>query len=41
MADPASTLTDVLALQDELVEEAALALPHQFSECSYPLGQIR
>lgn len=41
MADPASTLTDVLALQDELVEEAALALPHQFSDCSYPLGQIR
>lgn len=36
-----STLAEYLASQEELVQEAALALPHQFSQCSYPLGALR
>ena len=36
-----STLTEYLNSQDELVREAALALPHQFSQCSYSLGPLR
>jgi len=35
------TLTDYLASQADLVQEAALALPHQFSQCTYSLGYIR
>lgn len=38
---PMSTLTDLVASQDNLIQEAALALPHSFSHCTYPLGQIR
>ncbi|PPQ88175.1 hypothetical protein CVT25_005140 [Psilocybe cyanescens] len=37
----ASTLSEYLDSQDELVREAALALPHQFSQCTYPLGPLR
>ncbi|KAF9451597.1 hypothetical protein P691DRAFT_699086 [Macrolepiota fuliginosa MF-IS2] len=36
-----STLTDYLESQEDLVREAALALPHQFSQCTYPLGPLR
>ncbi|KAJ7267385.1 hypothetical protein C8J57DRAFT_364703 [Mycena rebaudengoi] len=35
------TLAEYVASQDELVKEAGLALPHQFSQCSYALGHIR
>ncbi|TFK37093.1 hypothetical protein BDQ12DRAFT_632911 [Crucibulum laeve] len=37
----ASTLTEYLESQENLVREAALALPHQFSQCTYPLGPLR
>ncbi|KAI0315997.1 hypothetical protein OF83DRAFT_1061113 [Amylostereum chailletii] len=37
----ANTLTEYLASQEELVQEAALALPHSFSQCTYPRGAIR
>ncbi|KAI0266378.1 hypothetical protein BC834DRAFT_823692 [Gloeopeniophorella convolvens] len=37
----ASTLTEYLNSQQELEQEAALALPHSFSQCTYPLGHIR
>ncbi|RDB26718.1 Protein mlo2 [Hypsizygus marmoreus] len=36
-----ATLAEYLASQDELLQEAALALPHQFSQCSYSLGPLR
>jgi hypothetical protein len=36
-----ATLTDYLQSQDDLVREAALALPHQFTQCTYPLGALR
>ena len=36
-----STLAEILASQQHLIEEAALALPHQFNQCTYPLGYIR
>lgn len=36
-----ATLSDYLESQDELLREAALALPHQFSQCTYPLGPLR
>ncbi|KAF6752789.1 hypothetical protein DFP72DRAFT_967407 [Ephemerocybe angulata] len=36
-----STLSEYLESQDELVREAGLALPHQFSQCTYPLGYMR
>ncbi|KAG5652551.1 hypothetical protein H0H81_004612 [Sphagnurus paluster] len=35
------TLTEYLASQEELLQEAALALPHEFSKCTYSLGFIR
>ncbi|KAJ7472351.1 hypothetical protein B0H11DRAFT_1352201 [Mycena galericulata] len=35
------TLAEYVAFQDELVKEAGLALPHQFSQCSYALGPVR
>ncbi|KAG6890036.1 hypothetical protein C0995_012493 [Termitomyces sp. Mi166 len=35
------TLADYVASQDELLQEAALALPHEFSKCTYSLGHIR
>src|ERR1700742_3239555 len=37
----ASTLTDYIASQQDLVEEASLALPHSFAKCTYSLGSIR
>jgi len=37
----ASTLAEYIASQEELVREAALALPHQFSQCTYTLGPLR
>ncbi|KAM5537097.1 hypothetical protein V8D89_009243 [Ganoderma adspersum] len=40
MSDSA-TLSSVLESQTALVEEAALALPHQFSQCTYSQGPIR
>ncbi|TFK24108.1 hypothetical protein FA15DRAFT_619833 [Coprinopsis marcescibilis] len=36
-----STLQEYLERQDDLVREAGLALPHQFSHCTYPLGYLR
>ncbi|KIK67421.1 hypothetical protein GYMLUDRAFT_37543 [Collybiopsis luxurians FD-317 M1] len=36
-----ATLAEYVASQDILVQEAAEALPHQFSQCTYPLGHIR
>lgn len=35
------TVEEYLASQDDLLQEAALALPHQFSQCTYPLGPLR
>ncbi|KAG1725877.1 uncharacterized protein EDB91DRAFT_1167056 [Suillus paluster] len=35
------SLTEFVASQDELVREAALTLPHEFSRCTYSLGPIR
>ncbi|KAG6837393.1 hypothetical protein H0H93_010011 [Arthromyces matolae] len=35
------TLADYIESQDELLKEAALALPHEFSRCTYSLGYIR
>ena len=35
------TLTEYLAAQNNLIEEASEAIPHQFSQCTYPLGHIR
>lgn len=37
----ASTLTEYLDSQQELEQEAALALPFSFSHCTYPRGPIR
>ncbi|KAG6833147.1 hypothetical protein H0H87_010861 [Tephrocybe sp. NHM501043] len=37
----AETLAEYVASQDELLQEAALALPHEFSKCTYSLGHIR
>ncbi|KAF7760254.1 hypothetical protein Agabi119p4_10930 [Agaricus bisporus var. burnettii] len=36
-----STLNEFLQSQQALVDEAALALPHQFSRCTYALGPLR
>lgn len=36
-----ATLNDYLESQEDLVREAALALPHQFSQCTYRLGPLR
>ena len=41
LAAMSNTLRELLASQDELVREAALALPHSFSQCTYNLGYIR
>lgn len=35
------TLSSILASQSSLVQEASEALPHAFSQCTYPLGSIR
>ncbi|RDX54503.1 hypothetical protein OH76DRAFT_1373248 [Lentinus brumalis] len=40
MTDSA-TLTSVLESQNALLQEASLALPHSFSQCTYSLGHIR
>ncbi|KAI0674315.1 hypothetical protein C8Q78DRAFT_967672 [Trametes maxima] len=40
MGDSA-TLASVFESQSSLLQEAALALPHQFSQCTYALGHIR
>ena len=40
MSDSA-TLASVLESQNTLLQEASLALPHQFSQCTYSLGPIR
>ncbi len=34
-------LASVLESQNTLLQEASLALPHQFSQCTYSLGHIR
>ncbi len=39
--DMASTLTEYLDSQQELENEAALALPYSFSHCTYSRGHIR
>ncbi|KAF8625682.1 hypothetical protein AX15_005257 [Amanita polypyramis BW_CC] len=36
-----ATLEEYIASQEDLVKEAALALPHEFSRCTYSLGYIR
>ncbi|KAI0700330.1 hypothetical protein BC835DRAFT_1502676 [Cytidiella melzeri] len=35
------TLSAIIASQSSLVQEASEALPHSFSQCTYPLGYIR
>ena len=35
------TLVNVLMTQNNLVSEAAEALPHQFSQCTYSKGPLR
>ncbi|KAJ7220570.1 hypothetical protein GGX14DRAFT_675219 [Mycena pura] len=35
------TLAEYVSSQEELVREAGLALPHQFSQCTYALGPLR
>jgi len=37
----ACSLNDLIDSQNQLVEEAASALPHEFSRCTYNLGSIR
>ena len=34
-------LSSILSTQNSLIEEAARALPHQFSQCTHSLGPIR
>ncbi|THU85132.1 hypothetical protein K435DRAFT_783431 [Dendrothele bispora CBS 962.96] len=41
MAQQEETLADYLASQNDLVQEASEALPHQFSQCTYALGPLR
>ncbi|KAH0828677.1 hypothetical protein J3R83DRAFT_3044 [Lanmaoa asiatica] len=36
-----SSLNDLIASQDALLREAALALPHEFSRCTFSMGPIR
>jgi E3 ubiquitin-protein ligase UBR7 len=36
-----STLTEILASQENLIREASLALPHDFRNCTYRLGPLR
>src|SRR3984957_17628070 len=36
-----STLTEILASQENLIREASLALPHDFKKCTYRLGPLR
>lgn len=36
-----STLSTYLASQASLLQEASLALPHQFTHCTYPKGYLR
>ena len=36
-----STLEEFIESQQDLLQEAALALPHDFSKCTYNLGYIR
>jgi E3 ubiquitin-protein ligase UBR7 len=36
-----STLTEILASQEDLIQEAGIALPHQFTNCTYALGPVR
>ncbi|TFK70227.1 hypothetical protein BDN72DRAFT_819113 [Pluteus cervinus] len=41
MSESTSTLSEYLQSQDDLLQEASLALPHSFSECTYDLGPLR
>jgi len=41
MSSRTSSLNDLIASQDELLREAALALPHEFSRCTFTMGPIR
>jgi len=36
-----STLAEYISQQDNLIQEAAEALPHVFDQCTYALGYIR
>ena len=36
-----TSLTEYLKSQEELLHEASIALPHQFSRCTYSLGPLR
>jgi E3 ubiquitin-protein ligase UBR7 len=36
-----SSLNDLIASQDALLREAALALPHVFSRCTFSMGPIK
>lgn len=40
MSEP-NTLTSFLESEADLIHEAAAALPHQFSKCTYSMGYIR
>jgi E3 ubiquitin-protein ligase UBR7 len=37
----AATLEEYISRQENLIQEAAEALPHSFDHCTYPLGYIR
>ncbi|KIJ62258.1 hypothetical protein HYDPIDRAFT_114743 [Hydnomerulius pinastri MD-312] len=41
MSSGPSSLNDLIASQEDLLQEAALALPHEFSRCTFSLGPIR
>ncbi|KAH8823364.1 hypothetical protein DL96DRAFT_1617386 [Flagelloscypha sp. PMI_526] len=41
MAAGSSTLSEYVEKQDSLLKEAAEAIPHSFSQCTYDLGHIR
>ena len=36
-----TSLEEYMRVQQDLVREASLALPHSFSQCTYSLGYIR
>ncbi|KAF9223157.1 hypothetical protein BS17DRAFT_755026 [Gyrodon lividus] len=41
MSSLPSSLNDLIASQDALLREAALALPHEFSRCTFAMGPIK
>ncbi|KAF9240047.1 hypothetical protein BU15DRAFT_87777 [Melanogaster broomeanus] len=41
MSSGPSSLNDLIASQDALLREASLALPHEFSRCTFSMGPIK